>query len=260
MALLQSGEVNQAQDYVARVDLLNQAFEFGMATPGDWMAVYVNDLDREIQDDSTSLRVRFFDNAERNRSYEATFEQDPETGQYRLMTLEPVVLAASAGLVTPAPPRPTITPTVTPTTAGDRTVDSRGARRLHADHPDYGRSRHGGGEEILNPTLEPTPTATPTFTPTPTDTPTNTPSADRHADAQRDADPDADRHRDAHAHAHGEAAPDPHHSGGRRGAPDGLYAADGDGPAARRPGHRIHRHRRPAGRHARRDLRDHRGG
>jgi outer membrane biosynthesis protein TonB len=174
MALLQSGQVNQAKDYVARVDLLNQAFEFGMSIPGDWMAVYVNDLDREIQDDSTSLRVRFFDNAERNRSYEATFEQDSETGQYRLMTLEPIVLAASAGLVTPAPPRPTTTPTVTPTPGetAQSTLAALGAFTLTIPISDVVAA---GGEEILNPTLEPTPTATPTFTPTPTDTPTSTP-------------------------------------------------------------------------------------
>ena len=115
LALLQAGDANQAQRYTTRVDVAAEAARLGMVAPGDWIAVYVNEQDREIQDDRTSLRIRFFDNADRNRSFEALFEQDPATGQYRVASVAPVVLASSAGLVTPAPPRPT--PTVVPTGA-----------------------------------------------------------------------------------------------------------------------------------------------
>ncbi len=79
--LLQKGDANRAQDLVARLDLLSEAARLNMVAPGDWMAVYVNDQDREIQDESTSLRIRFFDNADRNRTYEALFEQNAESGQ-----------------------------------------------------------------------------------------------------------------------------------------------------------------------------------
>ena len=103
-----------------------------MTAPGDWMAVYVNDQDREIQDESTSLRIRFFDNADRNRTFEALFEQHGDGGAYRISELKTVVLAAAAGLVTPAPAKPTPTPTATHTpmpSTPDRRPD-RSARRL----------------------------------------------------------------------------------------------------------------------------------
>ena len=70
-------------------------YELGLAAPGDWMAVYINDIDREIQDDEQSLRLRFFDNADRNRSYEALFEQDAETGRYTLQSISPCLLYTS---------------------------------------------------------------------------------------------------------------------------------------------------------------------
>jgi hypothetical protein len=170
LTLLQSGQVSRAQSLVARIDLLNDMFELGLAAPGDWMAVYINDIDREIQDGGQSLRLRFFDNADRNRSFEAVFEENATTGRYTLKTIAPVLLASSAGLVTPAPPRPTATPTsalaVTSTLlagAGELTLTLSISDVVGA-----------GDAGILNPTLEPTPTATPTFTPTPTDTPTVT--------------------------------------------------------------------------------------
>ena len=168
LAWLQDGQISRAQSYVARIDLLTDMFNLGLATPGDWMAVYVNELDREIQDGGQSLRLRFFDNADRNRTFEALFEQNADSGRYILQTISPVLLASSAGLVTPAPPRPTATPTATslpPVAANDFTLTVPLSDVV--DGPDAG---------ILNPTLEPTATATPTFTPTPTDTPTVTPT------------------------------------------------------------------------------------
>lgn len=179
LALLQAGDVNRAQTLTARIDILNEASRLGMVAPGDWMAVYVNDQDREILDDSTSLRIRFFDNADRNRTYEALFTQDPASGQSTIVELKPVVLASSAGLVTPAPPHPTPTPTTTitptPATTGvaTRTLGLSDAFTLTIP---LTVTFAGDDAAILNPTLEPTPTPTPTFTPTPTDTPTPTPT------------------------------------------------------------------------------------
>lgn len=167
LSLLQSGQINRAQSLVARIDLLTDMFNLGLATPGDWMAVYVNDIDREIQDGGQSLRLRFFDNADRNRSYEAIFEQNAATGRFTLQSVAPVVLASSAGLVTPAPSRPTSTPTLAPVASA--LLTATGELTLTLPLVDV-----GGDAGILNPTLEPTPTATPTFTPTPTDTPTVT--------------------------------------------------------------------------------------
>jgi hypothetical protein len=170
LALLQDAQINRAQSLVARIDLLNDMYEMGLAAPGDWMAVYINDIDREIQDDEQSLRLRFFDNADRNRSYEALFEQDAETGRYTLQSITPVLLASSAGLVTPAPPRPTSTPTEA-RIAADSLLGDASELALTLPLTDV---VGGADASILNPTLEPTSTATPTFTPTPTDTPTVT--------------------------------------------------------------------------------------
>jgi len=168
LAWLQDGQVSRAQSYVARIDLLTDMFNLGLATPGDWMAVYVNELDREMQDGGQSLRLRFFDNADRNRTFEAVFEQNADSGRYVLQAVSPVILASSAGLVTPAPPRPTAVPTATPLPAA-----ATGDFTLTVPISDV---IDGADTGILNPTLEPTGTATPTFTPTPTDTPTVTPT------------------------------------------------------------------------------------
>ena len=180
LTLLQRGEVNRAQGLVTRIDLLNDMFELGLAAPGDWLAVYINEIDREIQDGEQSLRLRFFDNADRNRSFEALFEQNADTGRYVLRTVSPVLLASSAGLVTPAPPRPTATPTVPATaTSGVTTtalLTNVGELALTVPLTDVAGVIDGAAAGILNPTLEPTPTATPSFTPTPTDTPTVTPT------------------------------------------------------------------------------------
>ena len=177
LAALQAGDASGAQAYAVRFDILDQAADLGIVTPGDWLAVYINDLDREIQDGSTSLRLRFFDNADRNRSFEATFVQDPATGGYKVNAFAPVVLSALAGIVTPAPPRPTPTPTATVTPEGGTGAESSQALGLGDAFtltiPLLEEANPGG--DILNPTLEPTATATPSFTPSPTDTPTETP-------------------------------------------------------------------------------------
>ncbi len=184
--LLQQGDANRAQELVTRLDLLSEAARLNMVAPGDWMAAYVNDQDREISDETTSLRIRFFDNADRNRTYEALFEQAEEGGPYKISELTAVVLASSAGLVTPAPPRPTPTPTTTrtplpdapPGAAPDAVQVTTQTLGLGSDFTlTVPLSDTLGEGDNLNPTLEPTPTATASFTPTPTDTPTETATA-----------------------------------------------------------------------------------
>lgn len=170
LAWLQRGQVNRAQSLVTRIDLLNDMFELGLATPGEWMAVYINEIDREIQDGALSQRLRFFDNADRNRSFEAIFEENRETGRYILQSIAPVLLASSAGLVTPAPARPTSTPTEVALAAATPLLASAGEFTFTVPFAEEA----AGDAALLNPTLEPTPTPTPTFTPTPTDTPTVT--------------------------------------------------------------------------------------
>ncbi len=174
LEFLQAGDVTRAQAYTTRIDILDEAARLGMIAPGDWMAVYINELDREIQDESTSLRIRFFDNADRNRSYEAQLEQDSLTGEIKVAELSQIVLASSAGLVTPAPPRPTSTPTATPTPRTEEVTESLGVSGEFTLTVPLTETFGGPEATILNPTLEPTPTSTPTFTPTPTDTPTAT--------------------------------------------------------------------------------------
>jgi hypothetical protein len=173
LALLQAGDASGAQAYATRFDILDQAADLGIVAPGDWLAVYINELDREIQDGGVSLRLRFFDNADRNRSFEAVFVEDPTTGGYKVSGFAPVVLSALAGVVTPAPPRPTPSPTATATPEG--AVESTQALGLGDAFTLTVPLLEESGGDILNPTLEPTATATPSFTPSPTDTPTATP-------------------------------------------------------------------------------------
>ena len=177
LAALQAGDANRAATFAVRVDLLTEAAQIGATGPGDWLAVYVNDQDREIHDGSTSLRLRFFDNADRNRTFAATFAQDPATGQYKVAALSPVLLASSAGLVTPAPPRPTATATLAPLLlASDIVSQSVGLGDTFTLTIPLSDTFASSDGENLNPTLAPTPTATPSFTPTPTDTPSPTPT------------------------------------------------------------------------------------
>lgn len=178
--LLQKGDANRAQDLVTRLDLLSEAARLNMVAPGDWLAVYVNDQDREIQDESVTPRLRFFDNADRNRTYEASFE-DASDGAFKISELKEVVLASSAGLVTPAPPRPTPTPTTTRTPLPQSAAQAAGASDATTQTLGLGDDftltvplTGTLGDDNLNPTLEPTGTPTASFTPTPTDTPTET--------------------------------------------------------------------------------------
>jgi hypothetical protein len=175
LELLQQSNVNAAQRLVTRVDVLQETAGLGFELPAAWLAVYLNEQDREIAGDGLSLRMRFWDNADRNRSYEATFEQNPATGDYRLSGIAPAVLPSVAGLLTPAPPLPTFTPTPTspaPSATGG-TPTPAATTALAVTLPE---DAFAGSDDLLNPTLEPTATATPTFTPTPTDTPTETPT------------------------------------------------------------------------------------
>ena len=177
LAALQAGDANRAATFAVRIDLLNEMARIGATGPGDWLAVYVNDQDREIHDGSTSQRLWFFDNTDRNRTFAATFTQDPATGLFKVAAVAPVVLASSAGLVTPAPARPTPTPTFTPATdAADVISQSVGLSDAFTLTIPVTTTFGNDDGQNLNPTLEPTGTPTASFTPTPTDTPSPTPT------------------------------------------------------------------------------------
>ena len=83
LAQLQTGEINAAAGLANRIDLLQQAFELGMGNPADWLAFYVDENGNRVTEPGPTPRLRFFDNADRGRTYNAVFELDPE-GVYRL--------------------------------------------------------------------------------------------------------------------------------------------------------------------------------
>ena len=160
LRLLRDSNVGEASNYVARLDLLQEAFDMGLAQPGVWLGAYLDDSGREIYGNEVSNRLRFFDNGDRSRTYVATFEPDSD-GNYRLVSLESGEAYMADDLVTPAAPQAAVlgpapvaaaasspsTPTTTPTPVPTPTT-----------------------------TLTPSPTATVTATPTNTVPPTATPS------------------------------------------------------------------------------------
>ncbi|MEM7125859.1 MAG: SH3 domain-containing protein [Chloroflexota bacterium] len=110
--LLQRSEVNQANQLTTRLDLLDAAFELGIAKPASWVAFYVDEATEPITDGSISSRLRFFDNANRARTFEALFEEGEQAG-YRLSALNPAATYGDERWITPAPPTATMLPTPT---------------------------------------------------------------------------------------------------------------------------------------------------
>ncbi|NJN83101.1 MAG: hypothetical protein HC802_12990 [Caldilineaceae bacterium] len=102
---LQQGDVNQASAYATRFDLLQRAFDLGLGEPADWLAFYLDGQNQPKFGDEVTQRIRFFDNAERSRSFDALFEVDAE-GLHRVASFEPAPAYEGVDLVTPAPPRP----------------------------------------------------------------------------------------------------------------------------------------------------------
>ncbi len=164
---LRAGDINPVSGLSNRIDLLQSAFDLGLGEPAEWLAFYLNDGGQPATDEDFTSRLRFFDNANRERTYDAIFEQDPE-GIYRLAALSQAAAYVDTALVTPAPPLPTATPTITPSppaiTAASAVTSSLAI------------TGDVGGDAILVPTPTPLFTDTPSVTPTPTITPTPTPN------------------------------------------------------------------------------------
>jgi hypothetical protein len=181
LAMVQSGAVNEVTVYASRFDLFDQAVELGLAAPGLWLAVYLDEANQPLLGNAITPRLRFFDNANRRRTYNAFFEQD-DTGFYRLASLAPADTFVT-DLVTPAPalPSPTITPTPRADTSTAPTAQSGitataaiDTAQLITDILAVATASVGEEGLVLVPTN--TPTETPTGTATPTDTPTITPT------------------------------------------------------------------------------------
>ncbi|MEZ4720132.1 MAG: hypothetical protein R2851_29220, partial [Caldilineaceae bacterium] len=173
---LQAGDISGAANYANRIDLLQAAYDLRLGNPGLWLATYLDADGQPAVVERVTPRLRFFDNADRARTFEAAFELDDQ-GIYRLAELAPVAAYTAVDVVTPAPelptPRPTNTPRPTPTATPTLSAGVVISEALEI-------TGVIGGEvaPVLVPTapVPVTPTATPTVTPTPTATLTPTPA------------------------------------------------------------------------------------
>ena len=123
LMLLQAADVSSAGSLVTRLDLLQQAVDLKLTEPATWMAFYIDSDGRPLfndpgRADEITNQLRFFDNANRNRTFDALFEQD-DSG-YKVAAFQPVLdVYSDTHLVTPAPATPTPvrpTPTYAPPT------------------------------------------------------------------------------------------------------------------------------------------------
>ena len=169
---LQTGDVSGAADYASRLDLLQQAFELGLGNPGVWLASYLDDAGNLLTDSRVTARLRFFDNADRTRTFDAFFEEDEATGVFRLASLAKSRAYDATDLVTRAPPLPT--PTVTATATQQPEVE--GAEVAISQALSVTGNIGGDLASVLVPTNTPDDTSTPTSTLTPTVTQTPTPN------------------------------------------------------------------------------------
>lgn len=190
LIVLQSGEINDATAFAARVDLLQQMFELGLNQPALWTALYLDDNGELATGNTITTWLRLFDNADRNRTYDLRFEQDEEEN-YRVVSVEQIA-PYTTDLITPAPanaltdqnrslrssttatlqplvPLPT-TPTVTDFAPADATL----VGEIIAAATNAPRSTEA--IFVASSTPEDTPTITPTATEPPTASPTATPT------------------------------------------------------------------------------------
>ncbi|MEZ4868849.1 MAG: SH3 domain-containing protein [Caldilineaceae bacterium] len=176
LALLQSGNVNNATNYIARVDLLQRMFDLTLGDPAVWMALYLDDNNQPILDNRITDQLRLFDNSNRERTFDLRFEEE-DAGDYRIAAIEQAA-PYSTDLVTPAPHsaagaavatnlRTATSNTVTPALATVPEEVIAAATQVQSSN-----------DAILVPSLTPvdTATATGTTTDTPTPAPTPTPS------------------------------------------------------------------------------------
>lgn len=211
LSLLQQGDIAGAGNYTTRLDLLQQAFDLELSKPATWLGFYLDENDQALFNGQVTNRLRFFDNANRNRTFNAVFEQN-EIGEYQLVALQTLLTTYNRDdLSTLAAPTattlilPTMTPTARPiptsTPSPESTIAVVNVTSLltetvsvRPDVIDASRSVTQTASEIApdlsltltaifaelehvnTSTLTPTATSTPTFsaTPTATSTPTET--------------------------------------------------------------------------------------
>ncbi len=178
LSLLQQGNVNEATAYSGRVDLIQQMGDLGLTTPAAWLALYLDENGEPLTGDATSLQMRLFDNANRNRTFDLSFEAD-ETVGYRLVGLTEVAPFAT-DLVTPAPALAGATGNRTPVARGTLVTPAPVAVAAAANISDViaaATNAPQSADAILVPSLTPPGTATPTATATATPLPSPTPTA-----------------------------------------------------------------------------------
>lgn len=170
IAGLQSGEVSNAAEHSTRIDLLQQAFDAGLGRPALWLAFYLDGDGAPLLGDAESSRIRFFDNADRSRTFDAVLEQDP-TGVWKVASVSPAEPYAAQDLVTPAPPLP-----ADALAAATPVAEAAAAILVATATPTPTSTPTAGAILALPATPTPTVTATESPTPPPTEPPTETPT------------------------------------------------------------------------------------
>lgn len=215
--LARQQDLNEALNYATRLDVVQRAFGLGLGDPAVWLASYLDDQSQPVSEGTVTPLLRLFDNANRERTFDAYFELDAN-GFYRLAAIV-ASEAYQSDLITPAPLPPAFTPTgeavsegetnsATSSQAGAGTdaasvlglptatdtaeggVDSN-ETNVSATQTSSGTPETRTSTPIPSPTSTPsevptttetstvteTPTETATFTPTPSPTPTDTETA-----------------------------------------------------------------------------------
>lgn len=189
LALVQSGNINDATAYSGRVDLIQQMGDLGLTNPGAWMAIYLDENNQPLPGNTVTRQLRLFDNANRMRTFDLYFEED-ETVGYRVARIE-AVAAFATDLVTPAPSTAVIadnpattaraveatvarSATTTPAAVAAALSPSNGSTELAEAIIAAATNAPQGDESILVPSH--TPPNTPTVTATASDTATITPT------------------------------------------------------------------------------------
>ncbi len=184
LTVLQRGDINEAANLAARIDLLQQMFELGLNSEARWMVVYLNAENQPLYGDQITDRLRLFDNTDRSRTFDLRFEQ-AEEGNYRAVAIERVAPFIT-DLVTPAPKgvaqaRPTALVAL-PATSQATVAASAPISDIIAAATNVPQAADAIFVPSSTPLDTPTATATPSETPTvtstplPTETPTVTPT------------------------------------------------------------------------------------
>ena len=176
LTLLQSGNINDATIYTTRLDLLQQAFDLGLGNPAQWVAIYIDANGNELLDNDSSDRLRLFDNQDRSRAYDLTFERTESDNQesgtdtvFRLSAVASVPGGYSGDAALAA---------AAATTVANNAVTSNAlvSNSSTSSAIDGGRSANSSGPVASTQRVTQTPTSTATTMSTPTLIPTATPT------------------------------------------------------------------------------------